>query len=145
MTKFKVGDPFDIGISGLQKSEIYANLEGIAYSVEERSYTKNLTDDELNDRKDEYSKVGIKLSELNDSKAKMLADFKDKTKEPQLRSSELIEAIKYKSEQRYGALFLIDDQENGMMNVFDTSGICVETRPLSRKERQLTLKVSNNE
>lgn len=145
MSKIKVGQPFDEALLKLPKEEIRVNLESIAAKIEERSYTKNLSDDELQERKSEYSEVGIKLSELTERKKKVMDEFKERMKEPQSRAKELIEAIKFKSEQRYGQLFLIDDQENGVMNIFDTNGICVESRPLTREERQLTLKVASND
>ncbi len=145
MSKIQVGKPFDEALSKLPKEEIFANLESVAAKIEERSYTKNLTEEELDERKNEYSQIGIKLSELNAKKKEVMEQFKNKMKEPQARSAELIEAIKYKSEQRYGALFLIDDQENGVMNIFDTNGICVESRPLTREERQLTLRIAKND
>ena len=145
MSAIKVGQLFDEALTRLSKEDIYANLESIAQKVEERSYTKNLSDEELLERKNEYSEIGIKLSELAKKKSEILEDFKLKMKEPQTRSKELIDSIKFKSEQRYGMLFLIDDQENGIMNIYDSNGICVETRPLTREERQLTLKaVANN-
>lgn len=69
--------------------------------------------------------------------------FKTIEKEPKSRAKELVDAIKFKSEQIHGKLFLIDDQEEGMMYFFDTNGICVDARPLHRNERQLKINTKN--
>lgn len=142
MKNFKIGSLYDNAFKDMSKDEIKDNLEAIAYSVEEKSYTKNLTEEELNERKDEYSSVGIQLSELNESKKEILDSFKLKMKQPQERANELISSIKFKSEQRYGELFLVDDQNDGLMYSFDSQGICVDARPLTKKEKQLKLKTA---
>ncbi|WNH10006.1 hypothetical protein [Thalassobellus suaedae] len=143
MSNFKIGQLYDQALAEMPKEEVQSNLEAICYEIEERSYTKNLTEEELEQRKDEYSTIGIKLSEINESKKEMMDSFKQKLKEPKLRSSELIKAIKFKSEQRYGKLFSVDDQESGMMYSFDTNGVCVDARPLTKEERQFKLKTVN--
>lgn len=62
MKNFKIGSLYDKAFREMSKDEIKDNLEAIAYSIEEKSYTKNLTDEELDERKDEYSSAGILLS-----------------------------------------------------------------------------------
>jgi hypothetical protein len=37
-------------------------------------------------------------------------------------------------------LYLVDDQEAGMMYSFDNLGVCVEARQLDKKEKQTTLR-----
>jgi hypothetical protein len=145
MSKFKIGQKYDHAFEEMPKQEIEQNLEAIAYGVEERSYTKNLTESELEEKKDEYAEIGIKLSELEEEKKEFLDNFKLKTKEPKTKSGILLNAIKYKSEQVHGKLHLIDDQESGMMYYFDTTGTCVDARPLFKNERQMKLKSVINE
>ena len=144
MSNFKIGQHYDNALKTMPKEEILDNMNAIAHTVEERSYTKNLTEDELENRKDEYSTIGIKLSEITDQKKENSAHFKLIEKEPKARASELISSIKFKSEQRYGKLFLVDDQESNMMYSFDSNGICVDARPLTREEKQLKLKTVNS-
>jgi hypothetical protein len=44
MSNFKIGQPYDQAFRKMQPSEIKDNLEGVAYGLVEKSYTKNLTE-----------------------------------------------------------------------------------------------------
>jgi hypothetical protein len=57
--------------------------------------------------------------------------FKEMIKEPRIK---LLSLLKFKSEQRHGRLYLVDDQEDGCVS-FDTLGVCVEARQLRRKNK----------
>lgn len=140
MSKFKIGQVFDESFKTLQPHEVVQNLEGVAYDLSEESYTKNLTEEELAERKDKYSEIGVKLSDLAAKKKEAVESFTAQEKEPKIEAKILLEAIKYKSEQIHGTLYLVDDQEDGMMYYFDALGVCVNARPLTRTEKQTKLK-----
>lgn len=143
MSQFTTGHLYDVAFAALTPQEIEDNLEAVAYDLEERSYTKNLTDEEILEKKDEFSEVNIELSDLNQKKKDFLDTHKIAEKGVKLQAGILLDAIKYKSEQRFGKLFLVDDQESGMMYTFDHEGICIEQRQLTRKEKQTKLRVNN--
>lgn len=140
---FRIGEYYDPALASMPKDEVKDNLQSICWGMEERSYTKTLTEEELRDRKNEYSQIGIKLSELEEEKKNVLDNFKESMKRPKSRATELVKAIKYKSEQIYGKLFMVDDQESKMMFLFDENGICVDARTLTKEERQIRLKSVN--
>jgi hypothetical protein len=140
MSNFKIGQPYDPAFRKMQPSEIKDNLESVAYGLTEKSYTKNLTEEEIVERKDEYSEIAISLSEIATQKKEANDHFKQLVKEPKAKASMLLESIKFKSEQKHGTLYLVDDQEEGMMYSFDNLGICVEARQLDKKEKQTTLR-----
>lgn len=52
MGKFKIGQLYDQALRTMQPSEIKDNLEAVAYGLEEKSYTKNLSEEEIVERKD---------------------------------------------------------------------------------------------
>jgi|TARA_R110000782_G_C14565754_1_gene386740 hypothetical protein len=148
MEAFKIGQHYDQAFEEMSQKEIQDNLEAIAYGLQETSYTKNLTEKEVSEKKDEYSQIGIELSELAKLKKEAMDRFKLLEKEPKTQASMLIESIKFKSEQKYGKLFLVDDQVSGMMYSFDNTGICVDARRLTSEEKQTkikTLKTGTNE
>lgn len=145
MSRFKLGAHFDDSFKGMAQKEIKDNLESTMYSSEERSYTKNLNEEEVLQKKDQYSEIGIQLSEIAEKKKITMEQFKILEKEPKAIAGELLQAIKYRSEQRYGKLYLIDDQEEGMMYIFDETGVCVDLRPLTKQEKQLKLKTINQD
>jgi hypothetical protein len=138
---------YDQAFAKLTTQEVQDNLEAVAWGIEERAYTKNLTPEEIVEKKDEYSEVGLVLSEIAREKKEAMDSFKARAKQPSEEAKLLLDAIKFKSEQKYGKLHLVDDQENGMMYFFDAKGVCVDARPLDKKERQTRLKTinSNNE
>nr|WP_315173642.1 hypothetical protein [uncultured Flavobacterium sp.] len=140
MSDFKIGQHYDPAFRIMQPSEIKDNLDAIAYGLVEKSYTKNLTEEEIVERKDEYSEIAISLSEIAEQKKEAMDRFKSLVKEPKIQASMLLESIKFKSEQKHGTLYLVDDQESGMMYSFDELGICVEARQLDKKEKQTKLK-----
>lgn len=144
MGKFKIGQHYDQALRIMQPTEIKDNLEAVAYGLEEKSYTKFLTEEEILEKKDEYSEIAINLSEIEVRKKEVMDKFKDLVKEPKAKASVVLDSIKFKSEQRHGLLFLIDDQEDGMMYSFDNMGICVEVRPLTREEKQTKLRALKN-
>jgi hypothetical protein len=144
MSNFKMGQHYDHAFKTMQPSEVKDNLDAIAYGLQEKSYTKNLTEEEVIERKDEYSEIGIYLSEVAAQKKDAMERFKNEVKEPKAKSSLLLQSIKFKSEQKFGKLYLVDDQEDGMMYSFDELGICVEVRPLTKEERQTKLKAIKN-
>lgn len=144
MGNFKIGQHYDEALRSMQPADIKDNLEAIAYGIQEKSYTKNLTEEEIVERKDEYSQIAIRLSEIDTQKKEAMDRFKQLVKEPKTQASMLLESIKFKSEQRHGVLYLVDDQEDGLMYSFDTLGVCVEVRPLLKEEKQTRLRTVNN-
>lgn len=144
MSEFKIGELYDSAFSKLSAEEIKQNLEAVAYGLQEKSYTKNLTPEEIVEKKDEYSEVGLILSEIAREKKEAMDRFKAQEKEPKVHAQILLDAIKYKSEQKHGTLFLVDDQKKGMMYFFDDKGVCVDARPLAKDEKQTRLKTINS-
>ena len=144
MSNFKIGQLYDQAFQKLTPQEVKDNLDAVAYGIEERPYTKNLSAEEIVEKKDAYSQIGLTLSELAREKKEAVERFKLLEKEPKAIASELLDAIKFKSEQKYGKLHLVDDQEAGMMYSFDERGICVDARPLDKKERQTKLRAINS-
>lgn len=140
MANFKIGQHYDPAFKAMQPNEIKDNLDAVAYGLIEKSYTKNLTEEEIVERKDEYSEIAISLSEIAEQKKEANERFKALVKDPKTKAAMLLESIKFKSEQKHGTLYLVDDQEAGMMYSFDHFGICVEARQLDKKEKQGVLR-----
>lgn len=145
---FKVGDHYDEKVAALTYQERKDVLEGICYKMTNESYTKQLTQEEQTEKKHELAEVSILISELLEKKKAILAELKAEMTTPTEQKSELLKAIKYKSETRTGLLFYIDDQESGTMYIFDDNAVCVEFRPLRQDEKQTrmrTLNIASNE
>ena len=135
MGNFKIGEHYDAAFKTMPKEEIKDNLDAIAYGLVEQSYTKNLTEEELAIYKHNYSEVGVELDELAQQKKDALDRFKLLEKEPKETAKMLLQSIKFKSEQKHGKLYTVDDQEARMMYFFDETGVCVDARPLTKDEQ----------
>lgn len=145
MGKFKVGQVYDPQFEKLPPSEIVLNLEGISYDIVVSEYTQNLTPQQLTQKRAELAEAVIKLKEIENRKKKAMEEFKAEASKPKSDCNELLDVIKHKSERVYGKLFMIDDQEEGLMYFFNEHAICVDVRAMLPSEKQIRLKAINHE
>lgn len=143
MSEFKIGQLYDPAFAAMSAQDIKDNLEAIAWGITEKSYTKNLSAEEVTNKKDVYSQVGLALDEIAERKKAFAEEIKAEETEPKAMAKDLLQAIKFKSEQKHGKLFMVDDQEAGIMYLFDNAGVCVEARQLDKNERQTKLRNIN--
>ncbi|WP_456867556.1 hypothetical protein [Galbibacter sp. BG1] len=141
--EFRIGEIYDSSFKSMTKKDIEDNLTGVCYSVEEKEYTKNLTTEELAEKKTELSEICIQLAQLEEKKKELMDEIKTEIKKPKNTQALLLDTIKHKSERVFGKLFLIDDQEAGLMYYFDNTGICVDMRVMSPQEKQSKIKLMN--
>ena len=118
-----------------------ANADG----VENFSYTKKFSEEELTEKKTELTDLTIEISEIEEEKKNVASQFKDRLKPLIERQSELIKDCKYKSELVTEDVYLIADREKDIMEYFNSDGELVHSRRLTDKEKQLTIfsKVAN--
>lgn len=140
---FSIGDKYDETIAALPTQERMDVLEGICYKMTNESYTKQLSAEELSDRKSRLAEVSILIAELEEKKKEIMAELKAEMTEPAQEKTELLTSIKYKREDRKGMLYYIDDQEQSVMYVFDDTATCVEVRPLRGDEKQTKIRNLN--
>lgn len=137
--EFKIGQLMDPSFAGLKPKELQINLEGSAVKVIETDYTRNLTNDELGISKSQLAEIAIKIAAIERRKKEVMDDFKQELKDPKREYTAFLEMIQNKSVRKTGVLYLIPDFEKGMMYSFDKEAICVDARPLSSQERQLSI------
>tara|TARA_R110000772_G_scaffold35637_4_gene85772 strand:+ start:7303 stop:7758 length:456 start_codon:yes stop_codon:yes gene_type:complete len=135
-SQFKFGQIFDPAFADLKPSDLIANLQQVASKIEEGDYTKALTNDEIGIAKSHLSDTALDIAKIEEAKKLATSEFNDQLKEPKAQFKELLETIKHKSVRKVGLLYLVAEQEEGLMYSFDSDAICVEVRPLAPKERQ---------
>jgi len=140
MSAFKIGQYYDPSFENLPLREVEDNLHSVCYEVIQEDYTKNLSESELQEKKNQLAEVSIKLSTLEQEKKDLMEEMKLKMKLPKSEKEETLEAIKLRSERRFGKLYKVDDQETGMMYFFESTGQCVNARPLTAQEKQTVIK-----
>ena len=137
--EIRIGDYYDEAFKGLKGKEVIDNIEGLYSDKEEGAYTRALTDEEISIAKTKFADVNIQIAGIEKEKKEATEEFKMRLKDPKIKSNNLLDMIKHRSVDTTGTLYLVADQESGMMHKFDERGVCVDYRPLMQKERQLRI------
>lgn len=143
MSEFRVGELYTDSFQGMDPKEIEGNMEGVCYAVEEKEYTHNLTSDELAQKKSELAELRITIENIMAEKKEAMAEYNERLKSPDKIYRSVLDAIKHKSERKFGKLYMVDDQDSGMMYFFDSQGMCIDVRPLKPQEKQTKIRALN--
>lgn len=111
-------------------------LEDNAYNIEEGKYAKKLTEDELNIKRETLTENYIKLNDLEEEKKSFVDRIKLQQKPLIDDNKELLQEVKTGVSIQEGILYMHDDQENGMMNIYNELGEWIDSRRLRPDERQ---------
>lgn len=143
MAKFKVGDYFDKAFENAD-FDVADALRGVAYAIEQDvRYTRDLTENQLTEKRARVAEVSIEISEIKEEKKEANAEFAARMKPLSAELEELHAAVKHKSESLRGDVYGIDDQDNHLMYEFNEHGQCINVRPLARGEKQRKIKLNN--
>lgn len=121
-------------------------LKDSADSVEETSYFKPLTQDELEAKREEYLENQIKLTTLQDELEILKDDYKIKTKPLSVQNRELLIQVKTRQMEIHGTLYHLANHETGFMETYNEFSELISTRRLRPNEKQkniFSLKASN--
>ncbi|HEX6427978.1 MAG TPA: hypothetical protein VF008_09850 [Niastella sp.] len=116
-------------------------LQTNADKVEETDYDKELTEEELIAKREEFVDNSIDVSKLEDELAEKKKEFKNKIEPIKLVNRALQKEIKTKKKVVKGFLFQMADQVNSMMETYDQDGELVSSRRLRPDEKQTRLQV----
>lgn len=139
---FNIGEPFMEGISSKKRADILDRLDAVAYRQKEGNFTRMLTPEELSQAKSQLAESCIKLASIEEEKKEIMDEFKQRIKDEKLVQSEYLTQVKFGSVNVEGRLFEIDNQQAGIMFVFDERGICVAQRGLLPEERQGVIRMN---
>ena len=126
-------------LQNLTKKDRIDNLQAIAHSVEETTYYKQLTPEELEVRQEKFIANTMKVNDLEAKKKAFVASTTNEQKPLKVESIDLLQTLKTKSEKVEGVLYHIDDQDEGMMNSYDEDGNLVSSRRLRPDEKQSSI------
>lgn len=126
-------------LQNLSKKDRIDNLQAMAHSVEETTYYKQLTPDELEVRQEKFIANTMKVNDLEAKKKAFVASTTNEQKPLKVESIDLLQTLKTKSEKVEGVLYHIDDQDEGMMNSYDEDGNLVSSRRLRPDEKQSSI------
>lgn len=114
-------------------------LQENAAKVEQTTYQKQLTPDELAARHEDLADNCIKLSSIDDEKKEVMAEFKLRTDPLSASNKTLLTEIKTKQCTVDGTLYHLANHEEGWMETYDHEGMLIATRRLRPEEKQGTI------
>lgn len=114
-------------------------LEDNCDKVEEISYMRPFSHDELSEKKDRLSDVSIEINEVEVAKKAQNEVFKAQLKPLAEERRQLLDDIKNKAERIKGECYKFVDQEAGEVGYYSPEGVLIESRPIRQDERQMTI------
>lgn len=130
-------------LKDLSQDERQTVLLGEAVKVEEQSYLKPLTPDELHVRREEMANDSILLNEYEAELKEIKDAFKLKMNPVEKRRDEALEAIRLKSISITGKVFMLADHDNKMIHSVTEDGSVLGSRPMLPEERQYRINTLN--
>ncbi|GAA4328308.1 hypothetical protein GCM10023184_18120 [Flaviaesturariibacter amylovorans] len=110
-----------------------------ADSIEVTEYLKPLSPEELDLKRETLTDNAIKLSEMEDKKKEVMAEFKRDMDPLAQANKALLTEIKTRQAKVFGQLYHMANHEEGMMETYDENGELVGSRRLRPNERRQVL------
>ena len=122
---------------GLSQPEIEEALKAECYKHEMLDYQHELTDEEVEQKKNDLSLSMISKDEMEEELKQIKEEYKEKMKPINENIAELLSQIKTGYSSLHGSVYMCDDQANGDMLYYSKFGELVHKRDLLPEERQL--------
>ncbi len=114
-------------------------LEDNATGKEQLNYVLQLTEEEKAVARTKFTNSSIKISVLNEEEKERKDDFKNKMKPLTEENTRIMSELRSGVREFNEEVFLLADQEEGMMGYYTQTGVLVQQRPLLQEERQLRI------
>jgi hypothetical protein len=116
-------------------------LKNNADKIEQTTYEKELTQEELDAKREEFVDNSIAVSKLEDELAEKKKEYKNKIEPLKLINRGLQHEVKTKKKEVKGQLFHMANHTDSMMETYDETGEMVSSRRLRPDEKQVRMKV----
>lgn len=114
-------------------------LQENAAKVEQTTYQKALTPDELAARREDLADDCIKLNQFEDELKEVKDDYKLKMDPLKTANKTRLLEIKTKQSTTDGTLYHIANHQESIMETYDSEGLFVSSRRLRPEEKQGTI------
>lgn len=114
-------------------------LKDTAEKAEQFNYPKVLNEDQLSNLKDDLMKDSVNLAKLDEKRKEFLTEIKAKVKPLKQNVAITLTKLRSKVEEVEEEVYLIADQEEGMMGYYNRDGLLVHQRVLLPEERQFRI------
>jgi hypothetical protein len=116
-------------------------LRNNADKIETTTYEKELTQEELDAKREEFVDNSISVSKLEDELSEKKKEYKNKIEPIKLINRSLQQEVKTKKKEVKGQLFHMANHADSMMETYDETGELVSSRRLRPDERQVRMQV----
>lgn len=123
----------------VSKAERRQILRDTADKKELFTYPKALDEKEVTHLKDQFTINAITLAKHDEARQEFLTDWKSKVKPLKLEMQDQMRVIRTKVEEITEDVYLISDQQDGVMGYYNEDGDLVYERPLMPDEQQISL------
>lgn len=117
--------------SDLDREEM---LQSNAESIEEGQYFEKLPEEELAEKRRQFSNKSIEIAKLEDKKKEAMDEFKAKLTPVKQEAKNLLVEIKTGHTEKSGKLFKMIDHENSQVGFYTAEGVLIDQRPATREE-----------
>jgi len=115
------------------------NIKDIAISSEKRNVRVPIASDDLNEMKERYVEKSVVFKQMADEKAAAMSLFKERMSPVQKEITELMGLISDEYQEIDTIVYLLDDQDKGLMRYYLEDGTEVYSRALRPDEKQMNL------
>jgi hypothetical protein len=126
-------------LKDLPKDELDTLLNGENIGIEETSYMKPLTTQELIDKKDQFALAAIDKETIEGELKDIKDEFKSRLKPVQQVLDAARLAIRQRGEWTKGKCYKLPDYDNKMVHIVDVDGNVISSRIMKPEERQFTI------
>lgn len=116
-------------------------LRNNADKIEQTTYEKELTEEELIAKREQFVDNSIAVSKLEDELSEKKKEFKSKIDPLKLINRSLQYEVKTKKSEVKGTLFHMANHDSGYMETYDEAGELVSSRRLRPDEKQIRMTV----
>lgn len=114
-------------------------LDANSDAIEEITYTRRFTPDELADMRSRLADNSIEESDIEARKKEEMDRFKDQLKPIQKAKTTLLSKLKTKTEQVTESCFKMINRDERLVGYYNSDGELVSARPLNAQEMQKTI------
>lgn len=107
--------------------------------VDNETFTRPLTDEEIEGAKNELVKTSIEIREKEDDFKEVKKAHNTEMKKLKQIQGDCIREVEFGKATEKGEVFLFDDQDIGMMESYDRYGRFISARPLLPAEKQTSI------
>lgn len=128
-----------LGIEYPEGKEREDFLEANCDAIEQISYTRRFTGEELLKKKDSLSDLDIEINDIEEEKKDAISSFKERLKPLNEEKQLLLNDLKNKSEFVTAPCYKIIDHESREVGYYNKLGELVYERPIQSQEMQKTI------